>query len=250
MSLLERLKRRRTEAAAETTTEVMPCAPSQAEPVAEPGETPEAPEPGSDAACPMCGKSPDECTCAPASETDQDHKPDQDESGSSAGMNHRRSGDNDMQGTTTKSATPNAATLAELRAVKSFGMDAAFCVECVEKQLTMLQAHEAYAEKQQAVISGQNQKIAGLTRLGGEGIGGTTPVSTAAPTPGARASRGKPQFAHFDEAVEFYQSDRGGKLSRFKATREAAVNYPELHQAKLAEDQAVYARHNASKVFA
>lgn len=269
-TLMQRLMGRRAdklkqmdERRAETTTVVMPV---QAEP-----ESPEDPEKkdgemdpemgrrceDDPEACPQCGKTGDECTCGDVgggarSEQNQDQQPDDDESGSSPGMNMDRSGDSLMNGTNDKSASQNrGATLDQLRAA-SFGKDAEFVLECMEQKRSLPEAHEAWGVKLAAKLDAANQQIAGLGRLGGEGLGGTTAVGVGAPPNAAAGSkgRGKPQFASFDDAVDHFMSDRGGKLSKWNATKKAANEYPELHQAMLAEAQQRYAAFNSRKAFA
>lgn len=270
MGLMEKLALRRSqsrtdklrERRVETTTTVIPMGGG-----ADPEDPEKKPEPGmedgaGEGLCPECGKSSDECTCNPRYEANDETKtdPDDDESGSSSGMTTGRSGDNDM-GANDKSAPSitSAATLAQLRADELFGGDTAFCVECVEAGRTMTQAQHAWGKKQAAVIAEQQKQLAGIARLGGEGIGGTTPVA-AMPGGGGGGGGGggvgggklglgmdlKPKvaavnFATYEDAVEYYQSERGGKMSQYKANREAAIRFPALHQYFLARGQAIRA---------
>lgn len=150
-------------------------------------------------------------------------------------------------GTNDKSATPNAATLAELRAVKTFGMDKDFCVDCVESGLTLIQAHEAYAEKQRTELLAANKKLASLGKLGGEGLGGSDPVRAGNPHAGRGAGSAavplvpqkapEPEFATYQEYVAHYQTKAGGGMTPLESHRKATKHRPDLKLAWLKQCQ-------------
>jgi hypothetical protein len=106
------------------------------------------------------------------------------------------------------------ATLAELKA--DFGDDAAFMVECLEKNRSLLAAHRI----RNAQLSA---KAAGLAKLGTAGLGGATPVGAAGP-----ASAGGAEEDTYEKMVQ--RVSREKNISIAAATTEVNRTHPQLRE--------------------